>query len=663
MLPHRLHPPPYRPDVDGLRAVAIAFVFLFHCGMGASGGFVGVDVFFVISGFLIASSILQRRDAATFTFIGFYERRARRLAPGFFVVVLACLVVGYLVLLPGDFSAMLASVRASVTLQANHFFYRDMDYFSASATSKPLLHIWSLAIEEQFYLLLPVILVVSLRLRRGTLVIATLATGSLIASAIVIPQAEQAVFYLLPFRAWELLVGVLVAIASQDTPLRLHSSICETVSALAICILAWCSLAYDAGTHFPGLAAAPVVAATAAIIYVGRLRATRVNRALASSPLTYVGRRSYALYLWHWPLVCFTAYYLDRAFSVGEVVGLAAASLLLADITFRLIETPALRRHPSYFRSETLATAGAAAVLLYIALPFVKSPLASNEAINALLKPERNWSREQAQCADRSAQDIVAGLVCNFGSDGPVKVLLLGDSHASSMLPVLKDLAGELNFRLVTVLQNGCPPFHELQSAKPTCIYVNRATEKLIAASSFDAVVFSANWQSYGRSNAIYAISGQVSKDGPEMTAALVEMVRTAERSAAVPILVGQVPTYAVDVPKFLAKAVYFSFLDKILGVKREMPQATSDSLLVTAVADITGARAVYPADSLCSRETCETSHSGESLYKDGGHLTPLGASRLRPALRRELQAAIGERLHARPTKAQAIIRENSSSE
>ena len=288
----------YRPEIDGLRAIAVLSVVLYHFGMpGIPGGFVGVDIFFVISGFLIGGILwADLRETGRIRLARFYLRRLRRLAPAYFAMAAATLLMGWLILLPFEFREFGKSLIAATVYLSNIHFYREAGYFDGVSEEKPLLHTWSLAVEEQFYIVLPFLLLALVRWRPTLpMILAALAALSLTACLWLTPHSPTAAFYLFPFRAWELLAGVLLAIAGQENKARyaLHPALSWAGLAL---ILASITLIRAEG--FPGWQAILPVAGTLLILMNGR-DANPVNRALMHPAPVFIGLISYSLYLWH----------------------------------------------------------------------------------------------------------------------------------------------------------------------------------------------------------------------------------------------------------------------------------------------------------------------------------------------------------------------------
>ncbi len=289
----------YRPDIDGLRAVAVVLVLLYHLGVRfARGGLIGVDVFFVISGYLITSIILDDLDAGQFSLLRFYERRVRRIFPALFVVLVATTVVAVWLLLPSELTTYAKSLIAAVFFVANIFYYDLGGYFTSTAESQPLVHVWSLAVEEQFYVFFPLLLMALYRFRNGAAVAPGLILIALLSLGVSIPLvyvSPDAAFYLLPPRAWELLTGCILALGIvPDVTSKFARDILAAAGLVAILVA---GAVYNRSVTFPGFAALVPCLGAAAIIHCGRQRDATATKLLASRPEIFIGLISYSLSL------------------------------------------------------------------------------------------------------------------------------------------------------------------------------------------------------------------------------------------------------------------------------------------------------------------------------------------------------------------------------
>ena len=338
----------YRPDIDGLRAVAVVPVVLYHAGVPAlTGGFVGVDVFFVISGYLITGIVAAGIAAGSFSIVEFYERRARRILPALFVVLAASVAAGWWLLLPEPLERFAKSLLAA-TLFGSNFWFLDSarDYFAPGSDFAPLLHTWSLAVEEQFYLFFPPLLWAVARWRRGREVrlVAWLSLASFLGAVVVVAVDPPLAFYLAPLRIWELGLGALLAL--RPVPRLAARWQREGLGALGLAGIAVAVFGYDDLTPFPGFAALAPCLGALAIIAVGS-GGSVVNRALAIRPVVFVGLISYSLYLWHWPILAFLRVRLGEVELPSGVAAVAVLASLGCTLVSFVPRGASLRGQPS----------------------------------------------------------------------------------------------------------------------------------------------------------------------------------------------------------------------------------------------------------------------------------------------------------------------------
>ncbi|TWT34627.1 acyltransferase family protein [Blastopirellula retiformator] len=426
----------YRPDVDGLRALAVTLVLLFHAGLGFSGGFIGVDVFFVISGFLITGLVLKQLDAGTFSLKNFWVRRIRRILPASTVMVVLVLAAGYFLLLSPEFKQLAESAIAQQLMLSNVYFWRNTGYFAGPADVKPLLHTWSLGVEEQFYIGYPILLMLLHRFfRKGAFaVLVLIAVVSLALSQYFVNRSPAATFYLLPTRAWEMLLGGLICFLprlSAVSPRVL--SACSWISLGAILGTGWF---YTAEMPFPGLTAIVPCLAAAALIYVNSEQLTWPAKAMATRPLVFVGLISYSLYLWHWPLFAFYRYWLGDP-GIVVAVAVLAASFALAVLSWRFVETPIRQLKPGipaygYFMGAATSIG---------AIVIVASFVIMSQGFPGKF-PEAGFASTDIPInLDSTTAEAESGKLPIIGdrTSGAPKIVFCGDSHLGAVLGVLDD--------------------------------------------------------------------------------------------------------------------------------------------------------------------------------------------------------------------------------
>ena len=449
----------YRRELDGLRAIAVVPVVLLHAGFKLfSGGFVGVDVFFVISGYLITSIISAEKQNNTFTLASFYERRARRILPALLAVLLICVPLAWLCSLPQDLTFFSQSVLAVLCFFSNVFFSHTTGYFGVGSALNPLIHTWSLAVEEQYYILFPALLLLLWRLgpRTARVTLGVIATCSLLAAQYYARKDAQFDFYLLPTRGWELLAGALIALYSQPLEQWGTSPVLRQSGGLiGIALIAYAIFFFDDGTPSPSLyALIPVLGAVLVIVYANET--TLVGKILGLRPLVAIGVISYSLYLLHQPILAFARQRLLAEPDPPTVSVLLLLTLVLSYASWRFIEQP-LRNRNRVPGLRSLAIAGSAAVcLLAIAISGwwtngFPARFDRTEKINQQLVKAAGAERGRAVrgdiCQFNNLTDVgIDGFLnqwnCKVDSALPhlrrIPVIITGDSHSADKVIALK---------------------------------------------------------------------------------------------------------------------------------------------------------------------------------------------------------------------------------
>lgn len=637
---------PYRADIDGLRAVAVLAVVLNHLSPAlVPGGFVGVDVFFVISGYLITRIVSREIDEGRFSFARFYERRARRIFPALLVVLAGTLGAGYWLLLPSDYLHALRAALATMGFASNVLlWHQQSSYFDATESKlDPLLHTWSLAVEEQFYLLFPVFLLVCQRYwrRQRVWVLLVCALVSLAGAELVVRDNRTAVYFLSPFRAWELLAGALLASgALPATGSRLRR---EALSAGGLAAILLACGGYGEATVFPGLTALAPVLGAAAVIHAGSSGPTCAGRLLHWRPLVYVGLISYSLYLWHWPLIVLAQYAAGMeppAPSRAAVV--LAAALLLASASYHFIEQPL--RHSAGWRPRRALTSGAALALatgLFCATGVALGgfPERFSPAVVAL-DQARSPLIPYARCSD-----LAPRAACLVGAGaGPPQMLLWGDSHLVSYAPALHAVLGRRGVQALLLPYPGCAPlFGTASSIGAGCPEAQaRVMAHLRAHPEITTVVMAAFWGNYFRAGGPLQ---RVPPAGPALgglaaaQASLRETLQWLAREQRAVVLIGPLPAYSKSVPAALA-------LEAATGHRFARPTVAQQRLAGAAFTAVAGEfeggalfRRVDPLPWLCAPQ-CALVRDGVSLYRDAHHLSVAGAMALTDALDAALAGA-----------------------
>jgi peptidoglycan/LPS O-acetylase OafA/YrhL len=448
----------YRAEVDGLRAIAVLSVILFHAGIDAfQGGFVGVDVFFVISGYLITTILLDELESDRFSIARFYERRARRILPALFFVLLVSLPLAWLRLLPEDFRLFFASLAATAAFASNILFWRQSGYFETAAELNPLIHTWSLAIEEQFYLLFPLFLLFAWRLGRtnlrALLVVITLA--SLAAAHWAAYRSPNLAFFMLPTRAWELALGALVAFRLSDPrKFATKRSSAEAAGLVGIALILFSVVFYSESTPFPSLyALAPTVGAALLILFA--TGETLAGKLLQARVLVGIGLISYSTYLWHQPVLAFARHATWTEPGVAATSLLIAMSFALGYLSWRFVERPFRARDAFSMRQIFVLTALACVAFGLVGLVGQLSHVKGYQELKNPMLSKKAPVLEQIPFTDCSAMFPGLGTHCRVTGDGEKTIFMWGDSHAGFMASASPAIKG---YKLYILSHPGCPP-------------------------------------------------------------------------------------------------------------------------------------------------------------------------------------------------------------
>lgn len=628
----------YCASIDGLRAIAVLSVVLFHADFGFKGGYVGVDIFFIISGYLITGLILKDLEKNEFKLADFWERRVRRIFPALAAVVITCIAVAAFTFLPLDLLKFGQSVFAQAVLSSNFYFCISSGYFDQAAELKPLLHTWSLAVEEQFYILFPLLLIALNRLSRKAipLWISVAAIGSFSLSVFASYHYPIENFYLLPTRAWELLIGSLIAAAPkrQQTPTAL-SEILSGVGAIAIL---WSICFYNRETRFPGVAATLPCIGTGLIIWCNGTSqtVTCIGRVLALRPLVFVGLISYSLYLWHWPLLVFAKYGRLDPLSIHERIGVVLASLALAVLSWKFIETPFRKKVILGTRSQifTISCITTCLFLIVGLAAYKLQGLPTRFAPSAL-----NYTYEAA--GDRQTvtkishmnglKEALAGEFLRIGSvETPAspRILLWGDSHAVAIVPIVDTLCKEFGHPASAAVYAGTPPLVGYQnpgkiSLKDSIAY-NNAVIQFIRNNQIKDVILAAEWKGY------------INISGPEtVRAGLIASIKALRESGSRIWILREVPLPRTAVPLALDVAVMRGNNPTEIGIPLFEYQSdfrAQDTIFKGLPEEFTTVTLLDPSNFfVTSRDLCRVELNGKPLYCDESHLSSTGAHLLRP--------------------------------
>ncbi len=625
----------YRPEIDGLRALAVIPVILFHFNIpGFHGGFVGVDIFFVISGYLITSLIMKELQEGTFSFLHFYERRIRRLVPAAVVVVTISYLLAYQIFLLEEFRSFGKSIVAFTLLHSNIHFFNSSGYFDTSSQLKPILHTWSLSVEEQFYVLFPPLLLLLFSKVRQYLfhLILLLFLLSLVVSIYTVSKHPDFAFYMLPSRAWELLLGAMLAVGIFPVIRRKLLSNAASLTGLAMIIVSMAI--YDENTAFPGVAALLPCVGSALIIWANSNRQDVSGKLFSWKPLVFIGVISYPLYLWHWPLFVFYRYVIDRNLYLYEAFGLVLVTFVLSYLTYRFIEQPVRQRRILSARRPIFVSA----LAVSIAFIFVGRvtdlkrgfPERLPEGARTYAMGALDRDKYAHDCGDVSINRIHKQKLCTIGQHKKAKpdFIIWGDSHANMLIPMIRQIADNRKLFGVFATKSGCYPIFikEQVDVNKKCVVFNKAVLKIISSQKIQNVVLAGYWWRD------LVITAKKDKLMPLNKAENIISTLKALDGHQLFVFTG-IPGYKSNIPSELAKAAMYNRERMTIAVTREAFTKHLDTvhnLFKSGDADITF---IDVTDTLCEKNnTCALSAKKRSLYYDKHHLSVTGAMKIRPS-------------------------------
>jgi peptidoglycan/LPS O-acetylase OafA/YrhL len=488
----------YRADIDGLRAIAVLAVLFFHTNIpGFSGGFVGVDIFFVISGFLITSIILKDIHEENFSIARFYERRIRRIFPALFPVIVFSLVVGAFLLDPNAFNSLGKSISATTLFYSNIQFWQESGYFAAPSLEKPLLHTWSLAVEEQFYILFPL----ALRFINKSLKSRYLpwlffaAIISLLLSINAVYHDPKTAFYFVHTRAWELLAGSILALRVLPNPSS--DWIRNLLSITGIGLILYCICFYNEATWFPGYNAVAPVSGAGLIIYSGiEGRESYVSRVLKAKPLVFVGLISYSLYLWHWPFMAFTRYFLFRPLTGYDGVVIILTSFFFSILSWKYIEQPFRGKYPVLLDRKKLFVFAGIVMIIFSSLGgliVLQNGMPLRNSLNVNL-----YTFQRVGESDDYQKELQSG---NIGETSKTASFMLwGDSHAEALIPAIAEKAKQYRLAGFVKTCGGIPPLLNIERDTPNYKVAKKNAEVIDFIKSHPevkVVIIACNWSGY----------------------------------------------------------------------------------------------------------------------------------------------------------------------
>jgi peptidoglycan/LPS O-acetylase OafA/YrhL len=670
----------FRPDVQGLRGVAVVLVVLFHSGLPVPGGFAGVDVFFVISGFVITRLLARELDnTGSLSFRAFYARRVRRLLPALAIVAVVTLGVSFLVLSPLGSQQIAASTAATSALFFGNFalFLQPTGYFAAPAQLNPFLHTWSLAVEEQFYVIFPLLLLLGWRLARRRnpshgaprgvpiAVIVVLCLLSL-ALAIEFSYAQGApfqsrnsafAFYSSPTRAWEFGLGALVALSSARLARLPRSLAVITGTAGTVGLIASAFLLEEA-MPYPGFAALLPTLGTTALIAAGTVSGRQpVSRLLGARPLCWVGDQSYGWYLWHWPAVVFASILAPRG-AAGWVIAAGLLSLIPAWASKRFIEDP-IRFAPLRFSALRTAVVAIVAPLTVSAALFAVATIATPTVVE--IRAQRaNHLDVVAGCTRNLPDDSRTSSQCTWPAGAPLDrhtIVLIGDSNAGQFAEPVVEIAEDLGMTAVLATKSGCP-FADvsMHPDPPGChAFVEAWVAALVHARPALVIISSAgtNYVTYEHGIALGDPASSVLSTSEKAKA---DVWETGTRGVVEPLSRAGIPVLFVHtLPHFKDWNIYrcpaVTLYSDPLTCGRASARADLDverapafEAEQAALAGLQGVMTIDLADQICIADVCSTNDGARWISLDDSHITVGEARRLKSRFAEEIKRALKER-------------------
>ena len=672
----------YRPEIDGLRSIAVSVVILYHAGLASfSGGYVGVDVFFVISGYLITSILVSDLERGRFSVRTFYERRARRIFPALFFVMLCCLPFGWLWLTPGQFKDFFQSLVSVTLFVSNFFFWLKSGYFGQAAETIPLIHTWSLSVEEQFYLVHPLALLLLWRYARSRLsLVLVLLAGLSLASCLWLEHRNPGLnFFFSPSRAWELLAGAFVALHGRAWlagRLGGHAGR-ELLSTLGLLLVLVPVFLYDRHTVFPGHLAIPPVLGSALILCFCTAD-TRLGRLLASRPMVAVGLASYSAYLWHQPVFAFARVLSADHPGAATLVALLPLVALLSYLSWRYVEAPF--RRPAQVTGRSIFRLSLACSLAFGALGvgghLLKGLPQRFDADRSALAATSRPSPQRDKCHTDGLRYLPPGKACRYLAE-PASWAVFGDSHGVEVAYALAERLLPQRQGVLHLTFSGCPPALNFDAAAPGCsAWVAESLAYLEGHADIQHVLlaFRHSMHLYGDQLRGFPQAPadaprflpQLSPDAARLAywSSLQDIVTRLARAGKTVYLLDPVPELGASIDRNIFKrGLWLNQGIDPAGAPLAYHALRNGPILerLSLPPFSTLAKRVRSADAVCNSSSCWSIVDGQALYFDDNHLSLAGARRVIDLMARDPQAALAQTPAAAAAAAQNLAPDTES--
>jgi len=643
----------YRPEIDGLRAVAVMAVIFCHAGFSFfSGGYVGVDIFFVISGFLITSIILNDIKKEQFSLINFYEKRARRILPALFFVLLFCLPFAWHWMLPEALEDFGKSIVKVNTFVSNFYFWQEVDYFSPNTELMPLLHTWSLAVEEQFYLLFPLLLMLVYKYKPSLvlLFICSLIVFSYLIMSWLVHRDQAASYYLLHTRAWELAIGALIALYPHQK-ITISDSIKAVVAFIGLLMIVFSITYLDEQVLYPSYwTLLPVLGA--ALVITFSVNSSSVAKVLAWKPLVGIGLVSYSAYLWHQPVFSFARIRLQSPISVETYFLLILLILTLAFLSWRYIEQPFRRK--TFLSRQQIFTASLVAILLFVVIGKVFRvgdglPSRFSDEMQQVLSWSEHGVLRTDLCKQQRKSNALGLEGCLYGNVEDKQIALIGDSHALTLAVPLAERFTQAHFAMSEYAYSGCAPIMGYGDIECSA-FNQRLFKHLLLDSEIETVIISALWSLHFEATRFDNGEGGVAQGknlnfpqyrelseqqrinqiGKELKSSIEQLLDSGKRV----VLIYPIPEVGWNVPNILARQQMFGyetphklstnysvFKERVARAEKQMDLIQHTNLI-----------RIKPEKLFCDEaieDRCIVKIKNTPIYFDDNHLNYYGATHL----------------------------------
>ena len=623
----------YRADIDGLRAIAVVSVIIYHIESSLlPGGFLGVDIFFVISGFLITGLLLKElQKTEKLNLQAFYVRRVKRILPALLTVILSTLIVGFLIFTPADYFSLLKSAIASLLSLANVFFYFNLDqgYFAKDTAEVPLLHMWSLAVEEQFYLIWPLLMAFIYKKKGLTFLFYTLLViliFSLTLAQTSLKFDQPFAYYSLPTRAWELAAGAALSIYLQNKK-ETSKNISNILSLIGVLLISASFLVISKQSDIPGIDNIPLILGTLLIIVAGKNSDNISRRILSNKIIVFVGLVSYSAYLWHWPMIAFTKYAtIEIDFFIGSMI--FVLTFLLATLTYYLIENPLRKLKISTFKAWSnyyilpVTFLGITSVILAYNIKVHSPTLYDWDQYSKVVDITPNWKYKYNCQYTTFGTQVLDESECIFPKKQLYKTLLIGDSNGAHFIGMIQAFALEYNFTFKNLTQSSCPPLLQAKALdwvdskyqKGCFAYREFLSNNL---NKYEHIIIGGDWSDYDRF-----------KDfRPLFIETIKELAKTTKKVT----ILAKIPTFQNYNVECEIRQVKINNLDCSLTrydkVYDDLSSvATINNFIENISEKYNNVNFFSISDVLCPNDICSPTLEGQFIYADGGHLHMKGS-------------------------------------